>query len=148
MRRVLLDTGVLVHYARQSHLYKEIEAKEKLSDNDCLPLVSVVTYAEILSFGIQNNWGHQKLQSITSILSRLVIIDINSGDLELLKTYAEIDAFSKGKLKENPLGKSAMIMGKNDLWIAATAKIANASLITTDSDFNHLNGKFIQVKKY
>jgi len=39
-------------------------------------------------------------------------------------------------------------MGKNDLWIAATAKVADAILITIDSDFNHLNGKFIQVKKY
>ncbi len=39
-------------------------------------------------------------------------------------------------------------MGKNDLWIAATAKVANASLIKIDSDFNHLHDKFIQVKKY
>ncbi len=91
MRRYLLDTGILVHYAR---------------------------------------------------------IDINSGDLDLLTAYAEIDAFSKNKLPGSPLGTSAVTMGKNDLWIAATAKVANAVLITIDSDFNHLNGRFIQVKKY
>jgi predicted nucleic acid-binding protein len=39
-------------------------------------------------------------------------------------------------------------MGKNDLWIAATAKVANATLITVDSDFSHLAKSFIQVKKY
>ena len=29
-------------------------------------------------------------------------------------------------------------MGKNDLWIAATASAATATLLTTDKDFNHL----------
>ncbi|HEX9513685.1 MAG TPA: type II toxin-antitoxin system VapC family toxin [Puia sp.] len=148
MRRYLLDTGILVHYARQSQLYQEIETKEKLSEPDCMPLISVVVYGEILSFGMQNNWGAKKLQSISTLLSKLIIIDINSGDSDLLRAYAEIDAFSKGKLPGQSLGTSAIIMGKNDLWIAATAKVANASLITVDSDFNHLNEKFIQVRKY
>lgn len=121
---------------------------EKLLDPDCMPLVSVVTHGEILSFGIQNKWGSQKLQQISTYLSKLIIIDISSGDLDLLKAYAEIDAFSKGKLPGQSLGTSAITMGKNDLWIAATAKVANASLLTVDSDFNHLNGKLIEVKKY
>jgi tRNA(fMet)-specific endonuclease VapC len=30
-------------------------------------------------------------------------------------------------------------MGKNDLWIAATARAASATLITTDTDFDHLH---------
>jgi tRNA(fMet)-specific endonuclease VapC len=148
MRRYLLDTGILVHYARQSQLYKEIEDKEKLSASDCMPMISIVVYGEILSFGMQHNWGSKKLQSISSLLSKLIVIDINLGDLDLLKAYAEIDAFSKNKLPEHPLGTSAITMGKNDLWIAATAKVANASLITIDSDFSHLHDKFIQVKKY
>ena len=29
-------------------------------------------------------------------------------------------------------------MGKNDLWIAATAKATGATLLTTDKDFDHL----------
>ena len=82
MRRYLLDTGVLVHYARQSSLYKEIEAKENLLAFDCMPLISVVVYGEILSFGMQNNWGQGKLHSINTLLSKLIIIDINSGDSE------------------------------------------------------------------
>lgn len=31
-------------------------------------------------------------------------------------------------------------MGKNDLWIAATAITYNIPLITTDADFDHLDG--------
>ncbi len=148
MRRYLLDTGVLVHYARQSQLYLEIEAKEKLSEPDCMPLISVVVYGEILSFGMQHNWGSQKLQSITSLLSRLIIIDINSGDPSLLRAYAEIDAFSKGKLSGHLLGTSEITMVKNYLGIAATANFAIAYFLKIDSDFNHLHDKFIQVKKY
>lgn len=29
-------------------------------------------------------------------------------------------------------------MGDNDLWIAATAKVTGALLLTTDKDFDHL----------
>ncbi len=42
---------------------------------------------------------------------------------------------------------SARNMGKNDLWIAATAHILGAKLLTTDGDFNHLDGVFLDLKK-
>lgn len=80
MRRYLLDTGVLVHYVRQSSLYQTIESNEKLTDQDCIPFISVVTMGEILSFGIQQNWGSAKLQSLRNFFSKLVILDINSND--------------------------------------------------------------------
>ncbi len=148
MRRYLIDTGILVHYARQSQLYQQIEVNEKLSAPDCVPLISVVTQAEILSFAIQNNWEIKKIQTLQSFFTKLIIIDINSNDLDLLNAYAEIDAFSKGKLIGKPLNTSAITMGKNDIWIAATTKVANATLLTIDQDFDHLNGKFIKVIKY
>lgn len=55
MKRCLLDTGILVHYARQSSLYKEIEAQKNLTAADCIPMISVVTYGEILSFAQQKS---------------------------------------------------------------------------------------------
>ena len=148
MRRYLLDTGILVHYTRQSPLYQKIEATENLTAQDCLILISVVTKAEIISFAIQQNWGTKKHQLIETLLSKVIIVDINSSDTDLIKAYAEIDAYSKGKLPGKPLGGAAIAIGKNDLWIAATAKVANAALITIDGDFDHLHEKFIKVKKY
>ena len=64
-------------------------------------------------------------------------------------TYAEIDAYSQGKLLSNPVpvGSSARNMGKNDLWIAATASILNITLLTSDKDFDHLNGVYLDVEK-
>ena len=38
-------------------------------------------------------------------------------------------------------------MGKNDLWIASLAAMLNLQLITTDNDFDHLNGVFFKVRK-
>jgi predicted nucleic acid-binding protein len=49
--------------------------------------------------------------------------------------------------KPLPKGLSARNMGKNDLWIAATASTLNIPLLTTDNDFDHLNGVFLEVKK-
>ncbi len=147
MRRYLLDTGILVHYVRQSPLYLTIESNEKLTEQDCIPFISVVTMGEILSFGIQQSWGQPKFQSIKNLFSKLVVLDINSNDEKLLETYAEIDSYSKNKLPTDKLGRS-ITMGKNDLWIAATSKVANATLLTIDGDFDHLNGKYLTVKKY
>lgn len=36
-------------------------------------------------------------------------------------------------------------MGKNDIWIAATAIAMQADLITCDKDFLHLDGEMLKV---
>jgi predicted nucleic acid-binding protein len=76
-------------------------------------------------------------------LEKFVIIDINYRPLVL--RYGEIDAFSQGKLPNRPLSVSARNMGKNDLWIAATASVLDAKLLTTDADFGHLKTTFLDI---
>lgn len=39
-------------------------------------------------------------------------------------------------------------MGKNDLWIAATAALLGLKLVTTDHDFDHLHDVFFEVQKF
>jgi len=39
---------------------------------------------------------------------------------------------------------TARNMGKNDLWIAATTHVLNATLVTTDKDFDHLDKIYIK----
>ncbi len=111
MKRFLLDTGVLVHYARKSTLYKQIEAEQGLSQPDTLSMISVVTIAEIISFGIQHNWGQQKIQDVENLFKKIITIDINTGDNALIRAYANFDAYSKNKLSGSPLG-SSITMGK------------------------------------
>lgn len=60
-----------------------------------------------------------------------------------------MDAYSKHKdsVRKYPKGYSSIKVGKNDLWIAATAQVTNSKLVTTDRDFDHLDGVFIDVIK-
>ena len=60
-----------------------------------------------------------------------------------------MDAYSKHKdpVRKYPKGYSSITVGKNDLWIAATAYVTNSKLVTTDNDFDHLNRVFIYLIK-
>ncbi len=73
---------------------------------------------------------------------------IKANSIPIINNYGIIDAYSQGKLKEKPLpkGMSVRNMGKNDLWIAASAMASKATLLTTDKDFEHLHNQFIEVK--
>jgi tRNA(fMet)-specific endonuclease VapC len=77
------------------------------------------------------------------LFPQFVITDINIESI--IRQYAEIDAYSQGTLTGKPLGISARNMGKNDLWIAATASALDLTLLTTDKDFEHLNGVFLDL---
>jgi tRNA(fMet)-specific endonuclease VapC len=74
-----------------------------------------------------------------------LVIDLNFRDI--IDRYAEIDAFSQGRLDGRKSNFTARNMGKNDLWIAATASVLDATLLTTDNDFNHLHDEFLSVAK-
>jgi len=78
-------------------------------------------------------------------IKKFLIADINVETI--IERYAEIDAFSQGKLAGKPLSGSARNMGKNDLWIAATTSVLNAKLLTLDNDFDHLKNEFIELEK-
>lgn len=141
----LFDTSILVHYVRKSPLKAQIEADFQPASLQNTVLVSVVSLGEIQSLAIQNNWGEKRMDVLREILKEYLIADINSADV--IQRYAEIDAFSQGKLPGKPLGMASRNMSKNDLWIAAVASILDATLVTTDSDFDHLDRAFIDLMK-
>jgi len=132
-----LDTNILLTYLRDNEKRQIIEEEYDPFGPSNNPLISVVSIGEIKSIAKRNYWGIKKLSILESILNSLIVIDINSEDV--IEAYAEIDAFSQGKLKDNPLSMTSRNMGKNDLWIAASCRVTKSSLITTDKDFNHLD---------
>ena len=72
-------------------------------------------------------------------LRQFPFVDIS--DEKILKRYAEIEAYSQGwSAKKLPAAFSARKLSHNDLWIAAAASTINATLVTTDKDFDHLHG--------
>ena len=74
------------------------------------------------------------------------MVDVNNE--HIIQRYAEIDAYSlsKDRKRSLPAGQTARVMGKNDLWIAATASVLKATLLTTDHDFDHLEGVFLTIR--
>ena len=68
-----------------------------------------------------------------SLLNYLTIVPLPYQNI--VSAYAEIDDYSK---------RQGVPMGKNDVWIAATAHVTGARLLTTDRDFDHLRSAFLQ----
>ncbi|OQW87375.1 MAG: hypothetical protein BWK78_09100 [Thiotrichaceae bacterium IS1] len=145
MKRFVIDTNIILHYVRGSRLYQQIESEHQLSSSEIL--ISVVSVAEIAGFLQRNNYNEAKLQKFESILAKTLIIDISSEDEQLLEAFATLQNYSKNLHPTLKLGRSVGI-GQNDLWIAATAWVAKAQLITTDSDFDPLHPVFLSVIKY
>jgi len=150
MKNIVIDTCVIIHIVRDTTTGRKcIEALQKFDEAPNI-IISVVTKAELQSFILQNNWGKQKVERLNKILGEITCVDINNSDKMLLKAYSEVDAFSKRKTMDKNgklLVGAARKMGKNDLWIAATAFALDVPIMTSDGDFDHLNGVFLNVIK-
>jgi tRNA(fMet)-specific endonuclease VapC len=141
----LLDTNIVLNLIRESPLSKQLKTDFQLFKLPQRLFVSVVVEGELESLALQNQWGIIKRNDLTHYLDNLIIVDIRVQSI--IKRYAEIDAFSQNKLQNRPLNNSARNMGKNDLWIAATASVLNIPLLTTDNDFLHLDKEFLTLIK-
>jgi tRNA(fMet)-specific endonuclease VapC len=141
----LLDTNIILNLIRDSPLAKEIKRDYNIFNPPQRLLASVVVEGELESLALQNDWGTAKIRTLQHYLSNLIVVDIKIK--AIIDRYAEIDAFSQGRLKSLPLMGSARNMGKNDLWIAATASVLDIPLMTTDNDFTHLDAVFLKLIK-
>lgn len=140
----LLDTNILLHIMRNSELWMKTEERFNFFGDNNKVFISIVSEAEIYSLAGQLNWGKDRIIKLGQILDNFKALYINK---DVVRQYVEIDVFSQGRhqIFKLPKNMTARNMGKNDLWIAATAVLANAELITTDQDFNHLDGTFLKV---
>ena len=148
MPNFVLDTGIVLGYLKKALYAEEIEETLKPFEHPNTPLICIVTHGEILSIALQRQWLAPRKATLEDLLSKIPSINISHWGV--LDSYAEIDAFSQGKFqsKSLPAGLSSRNMGKNDLWIAAVTHQTKATLLTTDKDFDHLNGIYFPVKWY
>jgi tRNA(fMet)-specific endonuclease VapC len=132
----LFDTNILVHIVRSDETGQQIKAKYKPFSLDPKPRFCVVSEGEIRSLALQFSWGGQKLGQMEFALAHFGRLTIEKP--EVMNAYAILEAYSKAQ---------GVTMGKNDLWIAATAFASASRLVTTDGDFDHLASAFIAVDK-
>jgi len=142
MRRVILDSNLWLYILKGVDLPQLIIDNEEIIIQDSFVLLPAAVKAEILSLAKQREFGEKKLKELNDKFNTCFLIHSND---QILDSYVEIDAFSQGKHPTKKLNESARNMGKNDLWIAATAMATNSILITNDQDFDHLRGIFIDL---
>ncbi len=127
-----LDTNILVHCVREDATWEAIRDDYQLLLIEPTPIISIVTSGELRSLSLQFQWGERKLDRMEFILGYFDEVAIELR--ELVDTYAKIDAHFQ---------RRGHVMGKNDLWIAATAIFFDATLLTTDTDFDQLDPLFL-----
>ena len=142
----VLDTNILVYFVRSDEYIRQLDSQFSLFSSDNAAFISIVSVGEIRSLAYQFGWGESKLKRMSYFLQALRPFPIEGDDITA--AYADIDAFSNGVHPMMPLPPktSARNMGKNDLWIASTTKLFNATLLTTDDDFLHLSPQFFKME--
>ena len=132
----MLDTNILVHLIRGDQMGLLLDASYDLLRSESPNAICIVTNGEIRSLANQLSWGIARLDTMYSLLDLLSNIPL--GSTEVLETYARMDTYCR---------KSGLSLGKNDLWIAATAVATGYDLLTLDNDFDPLDGVFLNVLK-
>ena len=137
----LLDTTILVHIIRQSKVWEFIKKEYFSKGFKKQVIISAVIVGEIRSFAVKNDWGKARMLRLLYLINNIKIERIIPPRIQDM--YVNIDTYSQNRHKSLKLPKqySARNMGKNDIWIAATA--LDIPLISTDKDFKHLHDVFI-----
>jgi tRNA(fMet)-specific endonuclease VapC len=133
----VLDTSVLLNLIRGHDLGKSIDGAFGLRATFHRHIVSIVSHGELRVLSARHQWGNQKLGALTFALQELVTVNVDSS--AMVDAYVRVEESCR-----NAFGGERK-MGQNDMWIAATALHAGLPLITTDKDFDHLDGRLIRV---
>jgi predicted nucleic acid-binding protein len=128
----LLDTTVLLHWTRGKELATVIERQFNLMASPLRPLVCEVSLGEMLAFSRNPQWSDAQRKRMNAIHEHATVIDIS--DRRVLEAYADLSTLAQAS-------GWGIFHGKNDLWVAAAAKVANAQLLTMDKDFLPLRGR-------
>ncbi len=132
-RLLLLDTNIVILLTRGGAIGQAIDDRFQLRARPERPLLSAVTLGEAMAFAQFRGWGESRSVMLSGLLRELVIVDIRNR--VVLDRYAEIDTFLK---------RNGRAVSDNDVWIAACASAAAATLLTTDRDFDPLHGTYLE----
>jgi tRNA(fMet)-specific endonuclease VapC len=133
----VLDTNVLLHLIRGQDLGAKIDQAFGLTSTLHRQIVSIVTQAELWVIADRKGWGLAKRNTLQQALDNLVVIPIDGTDL--------VEAYVRIARADSEAVEGARNMGKNDIWIAATAFYTQLPLLTTDKDFRFLHNDLLQV---
>ena len=120
--RFLLDTSVVI-----AHLRGEPAVTQRLEKAEAA-MISVITYGELLQGAL---YSARVLHNVTMLQEFSQAIPLLECDSKTAVAYGEISS---------ALRKSGQPIPDNDLWIAATARQHNLTLVTRDRHFQCIQG--------
>lgn len=88
---MVFDTNLIIEYIRR---------QESLPAQVVIPMVVA---GELEAFALKADWGYQKVTLLQNILDYYPLVEVSRT---LIGLYAQVDAFSQGKLHLNPLPTS------------------------------------------
>jgi predicted nucleic acid-binding protein len=119
----LLDTNVVLFATRQgSPVAAAIEHQFGLKASPFRPAICEVTIAELLAFA--QAWGASRRKLLDEVIAEMLVLPI--GRPEIHAEWANLRSYAKA----NGL---AIQQDHNDIWIAATAKVAGLTVISSDA---------------
>ncbi len=114
MTEVVVDTDV-VSFLFKNHPIGRLDDPELVG---CVPLISFMTVAEVERWALQYRWSSHRLHWLRLYLRRFTVV-LSSPDLCRKWAEAMVAAQAAGRRIETA-----------DAWIAATALLYGASLVT------------------
>jgi tRNA(fMet)-specific endonuclease VapC len=129
---VLLDTSIIIHLIRGNAVGVKIDRDYQLRKSLLRPLISVISIGECLALADQFKWGESKTARLLELLREFVPVNITAQPV--LDSYKRIAAH---------LRAAGRPIGQNDIWIAACAGAASATLLTTDRDFDAIPAELL-----
>ena len=119
----LLDTNVVLLATRQnSATAVTIEQQFGLKVSPFRPAICEVTVAELLAFA--ESWGPARKELLRAVIEELLVLPI--GRPEIHAEWAKLKSYARAK------GLSIQ-QDHNDIWIAATARVAGMTVISSDA---------------
>jgi tRNA(fMet)-specific endonuclease VapC len=128
--RFLLDTNICIHIRRRRP--PAVLARfQRLKPGEAV--LSVITYGELI-YGLEKSrFREQATRQLTELAGLVPVMEL---PLQAGKFYGAIRAALEAK---------GEMIGNNDLWIAAHAKAAGLTLVTTNErEFQRVQGLKIQ----
>ena len=150
MKYFLLDTNILLMLVRKIPQVIDHVEKLGLDQPNICRFTSVICHGELLALAERRGWGRGRRNDLDNVLDEFLVFDIKRQNI--IRAYAAISCWTSGMSINKPNfpnpPKPAIQMAQNDLWIAATAHASNATLISSDKDFQHLDGIWFQVEYF
>ena len=124
----LLDTCICVAYLRKGEAAKRVEGKILQHAFTEIKIPSIVV-AELLHGVYKSRKRDENLRDVEQFISYFDVISFDTAD-----------AYTYGQIRSS-LERKGLIIGDNDMLIAASALLRNATLVTNNTrEFSRIDG--------